>query len=87
MLFDQHRLREHIERYITYIRQEFNVQKAILYGSYVYGTPREDSDIDLLVLSEDFARMASATPPEVGMAGLAGRDRLYSAYWVHLGRV
>jgi hypothetical protein len=58
MVFDPHRLREHIERYITYVRREFNVQKAILYGSYAYGTPHEDSDIDLLVLSEDFARMA-----------------------------
>ena len=57
MVFDQHRLREHIARYIAYVRREFNIQKAILYGSYVYGTPREDSDIDLLVLSEDFARM------------------------------
>ena len=58
MVFDPHRLREHIERYIAYVGREFNVQKAILYGSYAYGTPREGSDIDLLVLSEDFARMA-----------------------------
>jgi hypothetical protein len=57
MIFDQHRLRKRIERYITYVRREFNVQKAILYGSYAYGTPREGSDVDLLVLSEDFAQM------------------------------
>lgn len=58
MVFDPHRLKEHIERYITYVRREFNVQRAILYGSYAYGTPHEGSDIDLLVLSEDFAQMA-----------------------------
>jgi hypothetical protein len=58
MVFDPHRLKKHIERYITYVRREFNVQKAILYGSYAYGTPREGSDVDLLVLSEDFAQMA-----------------------------
>ena len=58
MVFDPHRLKEHIERYIAYVRREFSIQKAILYGSYAYGTPHEDSDIDLLVLSEDFARMA-----------------------------
>jgi hypothetical protein len=58
MVFDPHRLGEHIERYINYVRREFSVQKAILYGSYAYGTPRGDSDIDLLVLSEDFVQMA-----------------------------
>ena len=29
--------------------------KLILYGSYATGTNREDSDIDLLVISDDFA--------------------------------
>ena len=56
MVLDQHRLKQ-IERYITYIRREFNVQKAILYGSYAYGTPREGSDIDLMVLSSAFEEM------------------------------
>ena len=30
-------------------------QKVILYGSYANGTNREGSDIDLVVISEDFA--------------------------------
>lgn len=29
-------------------------RKIILYGSYAKGNPREDSDIDLLVVSDDF---------------------------------
>ncbi len=29
-------------------------QRVILYGSYAGGHPREDSDIDLIVISEDF---------------------------------
>lgn len=32
-------------------------QKILLYGSYAKGTPREDSDIDLIVISEDFKAM------------------------------
>lgn len=28
--------------------------KIILYGSYATGMPREDSDIDIVVISEDF---------------------------------
>lgn len=30
-------------------------QKIILFGSHSMGTQREDSDIDLIVISEDFA--------------------------------
>ncbi|HLA04865.1 MAG TPA: nucleotidyltransferase domain-containing protein [Syntrophales bacterium] len=32
-------------------------QKIILFGSYAGGAPREDSDIDLIVISDDFRRM------------------------------
>ena len=33
-----------------------NVKKIILYGSYATGTQREDSDIDLIVISDDFSK-------------------------------
>jgi predicted nucleotidyltransferase len=33
------------------------VERAFLYGSYAYGAPRSRSDIDLVVLSPDFAPM------------------------------
>ena len=33
------------------------VEKIILYGSYVSGKAREDSDIDLVVVSNDFKDM------------------------------
>lgn len=32
-------------------------QKIILYGSYAKGSPREESDIDLIVISENFKYM------------------------------
>lgn len=32
-------------------------EKIILYGSFAKGSPREDSDIDLIVISEDFKKM------------------------------
>ena len=31
-------------------------QKVILFGSYAYGTPRQDSDIDLLIIKETSER-------------------------------
>lgn len=34
-----------------------NSGRAILYGSFAKGNPREDSDIDLIIVSEDFRRM------------------------------
>ena len=32
------------------IAEEFDPEKIILFGSHAYGTPREDSDVDLLVI-------------------------------------
>ena len=32
------------------IAEEFDPERIILFGSHAYGTPREDSDVDLLVI-------------------------------------
>ena len=37
--------------------QGINVRKIILYGSHAIGGAREDSDLDLLVVSDDFKNM------------------------------
>lgn len=34
-----------------------HVDSAILYGSFAKGTQREDSDIDLVIVSRDFRKM------------------------------
>jgi len=34
------------------IAERFHPQKIILFGSYAYGTPRPESDVDLLVIME-----------------------------------
>jgi predicted nucleotidyltransferase len=39
-----------IRRYSRAIVEEFNPDKIILFGSYAYGTPNADSDVDLLVV-------------------------------------
>src|SRR5437762_9984593 len=39
-----------IRRYARAIAEEFKPDKIILFGSYAYGTPHEDSDVDLLVV-------------------------------------
>jgi predicted nucleotidyltransferase len=39
-----------IRRYARAIAERFDPDKVILFGSYAYGTPNEDSDVDLLVI-------------------------------------
>lgn len=39
-----------IETMSVRIAREFSPEKIILFGSYAYGTPRPDSDVDLLVI-------------------------------------
>jgi predicted nucleotidyltransferase len=39
-----------IRRYARQIVERFQPDKIILFGSYAYGTPHEDSDVDLLVV-------------------------------------
>jgi uncharacterized protein len=39
-----------IRRYARAIAEEFHPDKIILFGSYAYGAPHADSDVDLLVI-------------------------------------
>lgn len=47
-----------IKRFETeLIKLGIRPQKIILFGSYANGKPREDSDMDLVVISEDFRNL------------------------------
>ncbi|MBI5178470.1 MAG: nucleotidyltransferase domain-containing protein [Nitrospinae bacterium] len=53
---DKKAVEEIVKRFCREIEaQGVYPQKVILYGSYATGTFREDSDIDLVVISRDFA--------------------------------
>ena len=39
-----------IRRYARAVAKRFDPDKIILFGSYAYGTPHEDSDVDFLVV-------------------------------------
>jgi len=39
-----------IRRYARRVAERFHPDKIILFGSYAYGTPHADSDVDLLVV-------------------------------------
>jgi predicted nucleotidyltransferase len=42
--------RGQIREYATEIAREFRPRRIILFGSYAYGKPTRDSDVDLLVI-------------------------------------
>lgn len=41
-----------LQEIASFIKQKFGAEKVILFGSYAYGNPTQDSDIDLLVIME-----------------------------------
>ena len=41
-----------IRRYARKIAEQFKPDKVILFGSFAYGEPNEDSDVDLLVVMD-----------------------------------
>ena len=46
-----------ITHYLESVGQYVQVERVFLYGSYAYGSPRSRSDVDLVMLSRDFAQM------------------------------
>ena len=61
---------------ITAILKQFGIEKIILFGSYAYGTPNKDSDIDLLVIKNI---------PENETRDF--RIKLKKALWLKLGKL
>lgn len=50
-------VRDQIQRYVAVTRRHVRIERVLLYGSYAYGTPRGESDIDLAIVSPDFSKM------------------------------
>lgn len=44
--------KEKIDEIIKRIVENYHPEKIILFGSYAYGTPSEDSDLDLLIIKD-----------------------------------
>lgn len=43
---------ERLEKVLQLIVERYQPEKIILFGSYAYGTPRRDSDVDLLIVKD-----------------------------------
>ena len=46
-----------VKGYVKKLGPSIFVNKAILTGSWARGTQREDSDVDLIIISDDFSKM------------------------------
>lgn len=44
---------EIVNKYIEIVSENYNVIAIILFGSYAKGTQREDSDIDIAIITDD----------------------------------
>ncbi len=44
---------ESIKGFYTSIRQKYAIKAVYLFGSWAYGNPKEDSDIDIALIMED----------------------------------
>ena len=53
-MLDKATVREIAKRYSEEVTKVLNPEKIILFGSYVNGTPREHSDIDIAVVMNDY---------------------------------
>jgi predicted nucleotidyltransferase len=49
-----------IRRLARQIAERFHPEKIILFGSYAYGTPHEESDVDLMVIMPTYDEIAQA---------------------------
>ena len=52
----QNQIRKVINGILEKLVAEYDPQKVILFGSYAYGNPRPDSDIDLLIIKDTSQR-------------------------------
>jgi predicted nucleotidyltransferase len=54
-----------IRRYARQVAERFQPDKIILFGSYAYGTPHVDSDVDLLVVMQAWNQLSKAAEIQI----------------------
>jgi len=57
MLKTESSLKQLAREIVDCLAEDVRVEKIILFGSYLSGVQREDSDIDMAVVSKDFEKM------------------------------
>ncbi len=55
-MFAEPHVQQLVSRLVQHIVSGYRPERIILFGSYAYGQPTEDSDIDLLIIKETTER-------------------------------
>jgi predicted nucleotidyltransferase len=50
--YSVHRIAAQLRPYLQILIEQFHPEQVILFGSYAYGEPTPDSDVDLLIIKE-----------------------------------
>src|SRR5919108_2806424 len=58
MVRTNYQIRTAVREFIQALKPDIAVDQVILYGSYATGRAREESDIDIAILPNDFTRMS-----------------------------
>jgi len=58
MLKTESSLKQLAKEVAEYLVEYIHVDRIVLFGSYLNGSPREDSDIDMVIVSRDFEKMS-----------------------------
>src|SRR5436305_190073 len=56
-----------IRRFARDVAEKFRPEKIILFGSYAYGTPHDDSDVDILVVMPARSQLGMAAQIELAV--------------------
>lgn len=52
---DINQIKPAITAYLSHLRTRIHVDEALLFGSFVHGDATPESDLDMLIISKDFA--------------------------------
>src|SRR5437764_374933 len=63
-----------IKRFACQIAERFHPEKIILFGSYAYGTPHNESDVDLMVIMPAWNVISKAIQIELAFEREFSRD-------------
>lgn len=79
---DQETITQNLKSYLAKLSKFVSIDEAYLFGSSSTGTAKEDSDVDLLILSRDFSKYDPDTRLKIIYRASAGFPYDLHAYGV-----